>query len=423
LNQANAEGVSRRKLRIVYLAGPGDVIGTYRAWAGQKDDPSQFAMTYSGQFYDLCRQLDVDALVISQHTRVDRLEDGSLFIQHRPNRLKHAAGLLYLLGLWYQSLRYVFTSIRFRADVVVASEGMGAWPPFRLLQLFGIDFVPSLMCLLWRQQYPPRGRLRRWLLHRDSYTFSKQATAVLSMSPEISRQVRTLSHGQPRDLVEFLPTYRRNTFADVQPPPAERSPFRVMFAGRIETFKGVFDLLKVAKIISQNGGAPVQFDLCGNGRALEDLKQQVQDAGLADRFLLHGHCDQTRFREILSQSHVLIAPTTSQFIEGFNQVVAEGVIAGRPVITSSICPAIELVRPAVVEVAPDDVGGYVEAILSLRNDQALYDRKRAACSGASEQFFDPEQSWKAALIKVLNSIARIKGITRDSGYSSKTLAV
>ena len=43
----------QRPLRIVYAAGPGDVVGTYRHWKEGRDDPSQVAITYSGQFYDL----------------------------------------------------------------------------------------------------------------------------------------------------------------------------------------------------------------------------------------------------------------------------------------------------------------------------------------------------------------------------------
>ena len=44
-------------------------------------------------------------------------------------------------------------------------------------------------------------------------------------------------------------------------------------------------------------------------------------------------------REMFRQAHVLIVPTTTDFIEGFNQVVVEGVLAGRPVITSWNVPS------------------------------------------------------------------------------------
>ena len=55
-------------------------------------------------------------------------------------------------------------------------------------------------------------------------------------------------------------------------------------------------------------------------------------------------------RAMYDDAHVVIVPTTSDFIEGFNKVVAEAVLAGKPVITSSVCPALEYVRDAVIEV-------------------------------------------------------------------------
>jgi glycosyltransferase involved in cell wall biosynthesis len=106
-------------------------------------------------------------------------------------------------------------------------------------------------------------------------------------------------------------------------------------------------------------------------------------------------------KEELRMAHVLIVPTTTDFIEGFNQVVVEGVLAGRPVITSSICPALSYVRDAVVEVAPDDVQGYGDAIVRLREDRGLYEEKRLACLAYQPQFYDLKQSWAAALESVL----------------------
>jgi glycosyltransferase involved in cell wall biosynthesis len=94
-------------------------------------------------------------------------------------------------------------------------------------------------------------------------------------------------------------------------------------------------------------------------------------------------------------------PTTSRFVEGFNQVVAEGILAGRPVVTSSVCPAIRYVGDAVVAVPPDDVPAYAAAIRRLATDHEFYERCRAQCHLASPQFFDPARGWGAALESAL----------------------
>ena len=56
-----------KPLRILYAAGPGDVIGTYNHWINRQDDPSQVSVTYSGQFYEVCCALDAEGYVISSY--------------------------------------------------------------------------------------------------------------------------------------------------------------------------------------------------------------------------------------------------------------------------------------------------------------------------------------------------------------------
>ena len=104
---------------------------------------------------------------------------------------------------------------------------------------------------------------------------------------------------------------------------------------------------------------------------------------------------------MIERAHAVIVPTTSQFAEGFNQVVAEAVLSGRPVITSSVCPAVAYVRDAVVEVAADDVRAYGDAVLRLCDDRAFYAAKASACRAAQAQFYDESRGWAAALKRAL----------------------
>src|SRR5579862_9740099 len=106
-----------RPLRILYAAGPGDVIGTYRHWKEGRDDPSQVAITYSAQFYTLCKEQGIAGLVISYCPRIERIKDGQFEIEHRPVRFGKGPGPLYHLGqLWY-GLRLTASAIRFKTDV------------------------------------------------------------------------------------------------------------------------------------------------------------------------------------------------------------------------------------------------------------------------------------------------------------------
>jgi glycosyltransferase involved in cell wall biosynthesis len=175
----------------------------------------------------------------------------------------------------------------------------------------------------------------------------------------------------------------------------------VLFVGRIERNKGVFDLLAIARRLGAAGRGEIEFDICGAGSHLDELKRQAVEEGLENRFRCHGYCSKPTMREMFARSHVVIVPTTSEFIEGFNQVVAEGVLNGRPVITSSVCPALDYVRGAVVEVPPDDVTAYGDAIMRLCDDEEFYRACCRSCAAAQAQFYDEGRSFAAALRKVL----------------------
>ena len=79
----------------------------------------------------------------------------------------------------------------------------------------------------------------------------------------------------------------------------------------------------------------------------------------------------------------------------------ESVLTGRPVITSPVNPALEVLRPVCVEAQTDDVDSYVQAILTLIDDPDKYTTLCKACPQLQEQFYDPEQGLRAALKKVL----------------------
>ena len=72
-----------KPLRILYAAGPGNVLGTYRHWREGKDDPTQVAITYSGQFYEVCQELNAQTYVIATCRIPGRLADGNFRIVHR----------------------------------------------------------------------------------------------------------------------------------------------------------------------------------------------------------------------------------------------------------------------------------------------------------------------------------------------------
>lgn len=392
-----------RPLRIIYAAGPGDVVGTYRHWKAGHDDPSQVAVTYSGQFYDLCRELGAEGCVISYCPRRDRVVDGPFRVEHRPIPFENGPGPLYYVGQVWSGLRLTGTALRYGADMVVMMSG-ATWFSLGLLPMLGVKVVPSLHAHLWRVTRPPRG-LTALVWKLNARFFRRRAAAVLCLSNSIGEQLADLTGPMRAPVVPFVPTYRPETFKGVaDSPPSPRPPFRVFYAGRVERNKGVFDLLEVTRRFADERRTDIEFDLCGTGGALDELRRLAEEACVAPRFRCHGHVEKPVMRKMYQQAHVVVVPTTTGSIEGLNKVVVESVLACRPVVTSRVCPALEYVREAVVEVPPDDTAAYGDAILRLADDAALYASKVRGCTAATGQFYDPAQSWGAMLKKVLGLI-------------------
>lgn len=108
-------------LRLFYAAGPGDVAGSYRYWKQGLDDPRIPGITDSGQFYSLTKELNAEALVISQSAKTDLLSDPPFTIRHMAK--KTGKGIFYHLHHLSYGLKIVKEAVRFKPDLVVIEEG------------------------------------------------------------------------------------------------------------------------------------------------------------------------------------------------------------------------------------------------------------------------------------------------------------
>jgi glycosyltransferase involved in cell wall biosynthesis len=392
-----------KQLRIVYTIGPEDVIEAYKSWKKGEAASSQVSMTFSGHFYEVCKALDAFGYVIAEASFKQIIRDDRFIIERRPVPFSQAKGIFYHLRQILRGLQLFVSAVRFGANVVIADSGTTYWFVLLPLTWIGIKVIPSLQCTLWRK-YSNQTLGEKITLKLSQSFFRTACHTIHSVSHDISEQISQLTGGVHQPIHEFLPIYTRNDFTDIPPPSSFKAPLRILFAGRVEYDKGAFDLLQIAKKLVESGNKDIVFDICGDGTALEPLRTSVQHEGVEKLFVFHGYCNKQQMREMFGKSHAVIVPTRTDFIEGFNRVVAESILSGRPVITSAVCPALSYVYSAVLEVPPNDIEAYVKAILQLYYDQNLYEQKRLACLKLQEQFYNINNSWAAALNKSLSTI-------------------
>jgi glycosyltransferase involved in cell wall biosynthesis len=242
---------------------------------------------------------------------------------------------------------------------------------------------------------------------------SRGCYAALSHEGACREQVERLTGGRHAPIITFVPIFQLATFASVAERTPPRPPFRLLFAGRVEPEKGVFDLLSVARLLAAEGRYDIEFEVCGQGSALSALRGAVAAQGLEARFKIRGFKNRLQLREMFARCHAVIVPSRAQ--EGFSTVVAEATLAGRPVIATSLCPAVDLVGETAIRVGPSDISAMHDAIVRLSEDDAEYEARRRASAAHRAQFLDGACGWGAAL---RTALAPLAGLVSSRACSS-----
>ena len=177
-----------------------------------------------------------------------------------------------------------------------------------------------------------------------------------------------------------------------------------MYSGRIDRAKGVFDILEIARQIETHVPGRVRWEVCGAGPDLDDLRRQQTEMGLSDVVTIRGWTSPADLRDVHARSHISIVPTRSNFNEGLAMSAAEAILAGRPVITNPVVPALEILNPACIRARTNDIDSYAAAILKLIDSPSQYRALCDACPPLKEQFYDRQQGLTAVLKRAVESL-------------------
>jgi glycosyltransferase involved in cell wall biosynthesis len=395
--------------RVIYAGGPGDIIGAHKFWRQNEHCPDVVSITFSSEFEELCEEMGAEAYIVASHSRRAILKDGAFVVEHRPKPMPEGRGMRYHLSEILYGLGLAATALRFRADVAVIHSGTTHYFVASLFPALGIRVIIVMHNTLWPGGFPPTRLVSRAILALDALFFRHAATAVVGASPECTRQVEQVTRGRHAPLYQIRYQYRREIFVHVPPPPSfDQRPVQIVFVGRANRFKGIFDILELAQLVESRLPGQVRWEICGAGPDLEELRRRHRDFGLESIVNIRGWTSPSVLPEVYARSFASIVPTRSSFFEGLGMSAVESILAGRPVITNPVVPALEVLRPACLEVRTDDVESYADGVLKLISDRECYDRLRFACSELAEQFYDRGQGQAAVLKRIIEPIKEQK---------------
>lgn len=383
--------------RVFYAAaGPADLIAAHHDHVAETHHPSEVSLTFSSQIEEFCADHGASAYFVSVHPDGRRYQDDRITIEHRPKR--RSGGLKYHVEEVRYGLALLRLARRFKADVALLDSGITHYFVMMLFKLSGIPVVPILHNTLWPAGFRPRGPAARVIERLDRPFWRNGPLAVIGVSPECVRQVRELVADPPYPLLECRAQFAPDYFASIPPaPPHARRPFTVMFIGRIDRIKGVLDIPRMARWVEDHSSGLVRWIICGRGRDQEELAAAVQAERVGEVVELKGWTSLEELRDVYARSHAAIVPTRSSFAEGLAMTAAEAILAGRPLISNPVVPALELLQDAALSGRTDDPASHAAAVLTLAQDEELYERLRGHCAALSEQFYDRRQGLRQTL--------------------------
>ena len=148
---------------------------------------------------------------------------------------------------------------------------------------------------------------------------------------------------------------------------APRETRTFVYMGRIETYKGIFDLIDAVDR-QRDALERARFVICGGGSAEAEARRRVTRLGLADRFEFRGWVAGEAKNHVWREADVLVLPSHR---EGMPNAVLEAMAAGLAVIAARVggVPDILTSDQHGVLVAPGDVAALGEALADLARDR------------------------------------------------------
>ena len=114
---------------------------------------------------------------------------------------------------------------------------------------------------------------------------------------------------------------------------------KILFIGRIEKDKGIFDFIEMARELAQNDDS-IKFTICGDGE-LEQTKQLIEKYNLQDKFELLGWVSKQEVERELKDTMIFILPS---YKEAMPMAILESMSCGVPTIATNVGSIPEVIK-------------------------------------------------------------------------------
>jgi len=281
---------------------------------------------------------------------------------------------------------------RNRPDIVHAYGGPGG---VLLVRRLGVPLVYTAHHT-YRQAHR-RGDLRRTLAPMEARAY-RHAAMVLAVSRSTADAVRAM--GIPPARIEVMPP-------GIEVPPAEAADHemgRVLFVGRLEAHKGVFDALAVMRAVLQLD-RDARGVIIGVGPLAAAVRKRVGDE---PRIEVYGAVDRATLLEQYGRASLLVMPSR---YEGLGLVALEAQAAGTPVAGYDVDGLRDAASEGGVLVPAGDLQALCTTVLGMVGDVS----RIAELGRRGREFVQRQHSWEVVGDRLQALYRQLTGAAPASG--------
>jgi len=309
------------------------------------------------------------------------------------------------------SLKILLLLVRFRPTRLLCwAHSFPLWAAFIAARISRCPFVYSRHTRIFGHNDP-------WYLRVTNFMdqwIMRHAGAVVVHGPYLRQQMLEIGV-EPGQLFEFNWGFNHlskekqdsETIPDINRDGSKRV---ILFVGRIQEGKGIFDLLD-ACTDRLRSSRDTLLVYAGQGSDLQELARRIAGQGLEQQVLLLGMLPHSILGGVIRQATVVVTPTRTIFPEGRCMATMEALVMGVPVIAPNWGPFPYLVRNEQngVLFMGDSIDELKRAILRVLDDGVLYLRLRQGADASGKELRNPAVGFPQAVNAAFEWAERAQG--------------
>ena len=320
-------------------------------------------------------------------------------IEARVLSIKGALVKKIFLKSW-AALKIFSLLIRFKPDRIVCGVmGSAFWSSYSVARIYSIPFVHSEH----NQLIVPEGSLLRRLRSAIDFWFIRKATGVICHGPYLRDQLKKIGVPDSRIFAfdvgfeDMLSEGVRSQDDNLLPDELKNCEI-ILYMGRIEEDKGIFDLLDACDN-SLIKNEQLRLVYAGDGSQRNRLEEKIAAKHLDRKVFALGRIHHGELVGLLQKAKVIVTPTQGRFPEGRCMSAMEGLIMGLPVIAPDFGPFPYLVHHQVngLLYKTNSVEALKRRVQQLVEDDRLYAKLRAGAQASAKQLIRPPLTFGEAV--------------------------